>query len=351
VVRDTGRIHPAAAVALAAPCLWPHDIRAVIDGETFDPPPWNVVFGPVCDRGDPSGIIVQGTREIARWGDVHLPEMAFSVAKSYLGLIAAAALDRVMIPDLSQPVSAKIDDPAFASPRNRQVTWRQLLDQTSEWGGDLFGIPDTVDRDRQLAPTESRDRMDRGTPLKEPGSYWDYNDVRVNALCLALTRLFGQPLAETLAKIHPAFAPETGFRWRGYGDRSTIEIDGRLVEVAVGGGHWGGGVVATVPQHLMLGRLVLKSGMDGARRCIGEAALRHVVHPCPLQPVYGGLWWLNGNRALYPPASTESVFALGVGTTVIWVEPALDVVAVARWIRPEAIGAWIDAIRNSIEAP
>jgi CubicO group peptidase (beta-lactamase class C family) len=351
MARDAGDCHPAAAVALAAPCPWPHDIRAVIEGETFDPPPWNVVIGPVCDRGGPSGLVLRGDREIARWGDVDRPDMAFSVAKSYLGLLVAVALDRGLIGALDEPVAQRIDDPAFASTRNRAVTWRQLLDQTSEWGGDLFGVPYTADRDRQLAPNENGDRLDRGTPLQEPGTYWDYNDIRVNALCLAITRLFGRRLADTLAEVHPAFAAETGFLWRGYGARSEIAIGGARVEVAVGGGHWGGGVVATIAHHLTLGRIVRGNGADGDRRCVGAAALREVLRPCPLQPIYGGLWWLNGDGALYQEAPPDSVFAMGIGTTVIWIAPSLDVVAVARWIRPEAIGAWIAAIRGAVEAP
>lgn len=341
-------LHPAAAVALAAPCPWSRDLRAVIEGETFDPPPWNVVIGPIYERGGPSGVVLHGGREITRWGDIDRCDQAFSVAKSYLGLLVAVALDRGLIADLGEPVSARIDDPAFASSRNRQVTWRQLLDQTSEWGGELFGIPHTVDRDRQLAPNESRERMDRGTPLQAPGSYWDYNDIRVNALCLALTRLFGQPLGDALASVHPAFAAETGFRWHGYGARSAIDIDGVSVEVVVGGSHWGGGVVTSIAHHLTLGRIVLDDGMDGSRRCIGAAALRAVLQPCPLQPIYGGLWWLNTDGALYSGASPESVFAMGIGTTVIWVDPVLEIVAVARWIRPEAIGGWIEAIRASL---
>lgn len=350
-MRDLPPLAPAARLALAAPCRWPSDIRAVIEGQTFDPPPWNVVIGPVSARGGPSGQVVRAGRVIAQWGDVDRVDMAFSVAKSYLGIVAAAALDRGLIPDLNQPVTATVADPAFASERNRLVTWRHLLDQTSEWEGTLFGIPDTVDRDRQLAPTEGRARFDRGTPLQAPGSYWDYNDVRVNALCLALTRLFGQSLAETMAAIHPAFGPQTGFRWHGYGARSTIQIDGRPVEVAVGGGHWGGGVVASVTHHQMLGRLVLLGGTDGSRPCIGTAALHEVMRPCGLQPVYGGLWWFNRAGALYAEASHESVFAMGVGTTLIWIDPTEDSVAVARWIRPEAIGPWIAAIRAQIATP
>ena len=210
--------------------------------------------------------------------------MAFSVAKSYVGLLAAAALDRGLLSDFAEPVAQRVDDPHFAGPRNGEVTWRQLLDQTSEWGGTLFGLPYTADRDRQLAPTDDPARLNRNTPLQPPGTYWDYNDIRVNALCLALTRLFGCPLGEALADLHPAFGADTGFAWHGYGARSTVDLDGRAVEVAVGGGHWGGGVVAALPHHLALGRIVLGRGVLGARRVVSAEALARLLVPCPIQP-------------------------------------------------------------------
>lgn len=328
----------AAAAACAAECAWPHDLRAVIEGGCFDPPPWNRVFGPVLARGAASGAVMQNGVIRAEWGATGRADMAFSVTKSYIGLLAAVALDRGLIADFDEPVSARIRDEAFSGARNRRVTWRQLLDQTSEWGGAIFGIPHTVDRDRQLAPTEDGSRMDRATPLQEPGRYWDYNDTRVNALCLALTRLYGQPLPQVLAGLHPAFGDRGRWSWAGYGPQSTILLDGTPVEVVVGGGHWGGGMVAAVEHHLALGGIILGRGLLDGHRVLSAEALGALLRPCALQPVYGGLWWLNVTGRLYPDLPPDSLLAMGVGANIIWVCPTLGLVACLRWMRPDAVG-------------
>ncbi len=346
---NAARFEAVVAAATAAPSDWPKDIRTVIAGGTFDPPPWNVVLGPVRPRGDPAGAILHRGREVARWGPADRADMAFSVTKGYLGLIAATALDRGLIADLDRPVSEAVDDPAFASDRNRRVTWRQLLDQTSEWEGTLFGIPDTVDRDRQLAPTDDPARFGRATPLGPPGSYWDYNDIRVNALCLALTRLFGRPLGDVLADLHPAFADRACWDWAGYGARSTIRLAGRPVEVAVGGGHWGGGLMATIGHHLALGELIRTRGALGDRRVLSAAALDTLLTPCPHQTVYGGLWWLNTQGRLFPSLPHDSLLAMGVGASVIWVSRSAGLVACLRWVHPGAISAILTRILHAHE--
>ncbi len=338
------RYEDAAATACAAACPWPHDIRTVIESQTFDPSPWNVVLGPVRPRGDPAGAVLRDGVRVVDWGPTGRADMAFSVTKSYIGLLAAVALDRGLIADFALPVAQSIDDPAFASTRNRQVTWRQLLDQTSEWGGSVFGIPDTVDRDRQLAPTDDQTRFDRATPLHAPGSYWDYNDTRVNALCLALTRLFGRTLPEVLADLHPAFADRQTWAWDGYGPRSTIMLGGVPTEVVVGGGHWGGGLVATVDHHLALGETVLAGGLYHGARIVSPEALAALLEPCPLQPVYGGLWWLNRDRRLFASAPSDSVLAMGVGATVLWTSREAGMVACLRWVRPEAVDSVLAAL-------
>jgi CubicO group peptidase (beta-lactamase class C family) len=330
--------------ALEGASDWPTDLRAVIEGGTFDPPPWNILLGPVRPRGAPAGAVVAGRRTLLQWGPTDRADMAFSVTKSYIGVLAALALDRGLIGGFDAPISASVSDPAFASGRNASVTWRQLLDQTSEWEGSIFGIPDSVDRDRQLAPTDDPARFGRATPLQEPGSYWDYNDARVNALCLALTRLFGCALPEVLAKAHPAFAHRKSWTWDGYGAASSIDLDGKPVEVAVGGGHWGGGLVATLDHHLALGITVRDGGKWNGQRVISSEALTALLTPCRLQPVYGGLWWFNDGRRLFPSAPEDSLFAMGVGATVVWLSPGLDMVACLRWIRPDAVDDVLFAI-------
>lgn len=338
------RSNPVIQRALAAATDWPTDLGAVIEGGKFDPAPWNILLGPVRPRGAPAGAVVAGGRRLLDWGPTDCADMAFSVTKSYIGFLAALALDRGLIEDLNTPVSASVKDPVFASDRNASVTWRQLLDQTSEWEGSIFGIPDSVDRDRQLAPTDDPARFDRATPLQAPGSYWDYNDARVNVLCLALTRLFGCALPEVLAKAHPAFADRKSWAWDGFGAASSIDLGGRPVEVVVGGGHWGGGLVATLDHHLALGVTVRDGGKWNGQRVISSEALAALLTPCRLQPVYGGLWWFNDERRLFPSAPADSLFAMGVGATVLWLSPGLDMVACLRWIHPDAVDDVLCAI-------
>jgi hypothetical protein len=55
-------------------------LAATLAGE-----PWPHVMGPLLDRGAPSGLVLVGGEEVARWGDPGRREMVFSIAKSALG--------------------------------------------------------------------------------------------------------------------------------------------------------------------------------------------------------------------------------------------------------------------------
>jgi CubicO group peptidase (beta-lactamase class C family) len=343
---DRPDLREAAAFALANETGWPRDIRAVIEGETFDPPPWNIVKGPLRDRGAPAGEIIVGGRSRAAWGDTGRGDMVFSVTKSYIGLLAAIALDEGLIDDADAPVARSVDHPAFAAP-NDTLTWRQLLQQTSEWRGTLWNMPDTVDRNRQLSPTEDQSRFNTHTPHGAPGSYWDYNDIRVNALCLALTLRFDRSLRDVLEDRLFRLCPSDDWDWTGYPE-STVRIGGADVPVVVGGGHWGGGLVASVAHDLLLGRLVLGRGLLDGRRIVSEQSLDLLLAPCPLEPNYGGLWWLNTGRRLYPDASEASVFALGVGLNAIWIEPRHDLVAVLHGIEERAMHGFVARVMAAL---
>ena len=112
-----------------------------------DPPPYNRLRGPVHARGPASGSILHRGVEIASWGEPDRADLTFSIAKTYLALLAGVAHDRGLLPDPDAPVGAHIQaDIGFGSRHNAQVTWTQLLQQTSEWEGSCFGIPEQVDR-------------------------------------------------------------------------------------------------------------------------------------------------------------------------------------------------------------
>jgi CubicO group peptidase (beta-lactamase class C family) len=136
---------------------------------------------------------------IAAWGEPARADLTFSVAKTYLALLAGVAQGQGLLPDENEPVAVRLPGIGFDdSEHNRAVTWAQLLTQTSEWEGTSFGLPDTVDRWRKVAqdPRPAAGPKGGARPLQPPGSYWEYNDVRINQLALALLHLFRRPLPE-----------------------------------------------------------------------------------------------------------------------------------------------------------
>ncbi|MBE9604617.1 serine hydrolase [Acetobacteraceae bacterium H6797] len=326
----------AVAAAVAAESPFPNDIAAHIVGGHFEGPPHNEIIGPVSPRGAPNGLVLKRGKVVARWGDTRQQDMTFSVAKSYLSLLAGLAVGDGLIRDLDAPVSDSVDDPAFASERNRLVTWRMLLSQTSEWEGTLFGKADAIDRGRDLA-AEGRDKA-MARPLKAPGTYWEYNDVRVNALSLGLLHLFRKPLPQVFAeRIMNPIGASRDWRWEGY-RTSWIEIDGQKMQSVSGGGHWGGGLVIHAEDQARIGLLMAGDGAWDGRRLLPAGWVRASLTPVELNASYGLLWWLNG-AGRYPSLPRSSYFALGAGGNVTWVEPELDVVAVFRWLAPAQMDA------------
>ena len=55
-----------------------------------DPPPWNRLLGPVHARGPLSGTIVLDGKPLISWGEPQRADLTFSIAKTYLALLAEA---------------------------------------------------------------------------------------------------------------------------------------------------------------------------------------------------------------------------------------------------------------------
>lgn len=340
---DAGALAEAVAFALQHESPWPRDLRAHLEAGHFEPPPDNALLGPVAPRGGPNGLLLRRGRLVARWGDTRQVDMTFSVAKSYLAILAGLAVADGLIPDLDEPVRRSVGDGGFEGPHNGAVTWRQLLQNTSEWEGALFGKNDVIDRGRNLA-VEGQGRKGLVRPLHPPGQYWEYNDVRVNRLSLALMRRFGRPLPDIFAEriMRPIGASED-WSWQGY-EASWIEIGGTRVQSVSGGGHWGGGVFIHAEDQARIGQLVLQDGVWDNRRILPEGWVATCRTPCPLNPQYGLLWWLNTGRTRWPSASAGSICFSGAGGNVTWVDPAAETVAVLRWVDPARLDGFMAAV-------
>ena len=216
----------AIAFAQAHEVTWPRDPAAALrPGETpwgvhrDDPPPYNRLRGPVHSRGPQSGVVLRHGAEVAAWGEPDRADLTFSVAKTYLALLAGVAQMQGLLPDEDERISARLPGIGFDdSDHNRAVTWSHLLTQTSEWEGNCHGIDDTVDRYRQTAHAPNTVTGVKGTarPLQRPGSYWEYNDVRINQLSLALLHLFQRPLPEVFREcLLDPLGASADVRWVG----------------------------------------------------------------------------------------------------------------------------------------
>lgn len=116
------------------------------------------VLGPLLGATGGSGVVRFAGREVARWGDPTVPEMAFSATKSVASVVAGVVYDAgLLVP--GQPVREVVALPEFAEGAARDISWEHLLAQTSQWDGTLWGKPVSVDaqsfREGTGSPTRS----------------------------------------------------------------------------------------------------------------------------------------------------------------------------------------------------
>lgn len=340
----------AADFALHAETPWPRDLSSGLNADptSHEPPPWNEVLGPTRDRGSPNGMVIRHGRCAARWGDTARVDMTYSIAKSYLAVLAGIALRDGLIPDLDQRVAETALDDGFASAQNRDITWRHFLQQTSEWEGTLWDKPDLVDRNRQVGVGADNSRKGTHRDLQPPGTFYEYNDVRVNRFSLALLHVFREPLPQVLARevMNPIGCSNT-WEWHAYRN-AFADIDGQRMPSVPGGAHWGGGIFIATDDHARFGHLVLNDGCWDGRRILPEGYVEALHTPSPVFPNYGFLWWLNTGRRHYASAPASSYFALGAGYNVIWLDPVLDLVAVTRWIDQPRINEWVGMVMAAV---
>jgi CubicO group peptidase (beta-lactamase class C family) len=349
---DAAKLQEAVAFALANETKWQRDVRTQLETGTFEPPPDNFLFGPVANRSGPNGLILRGGKLVASWGDTRAVDMTFSVAKSYLSILAGLAVADGLIRDLDEPVGRTVQDGGFDGPHNGAITWRHLLHQTSEWEGTLFGKPDQIDRNRTLA-TEfagtSNMKKGEARPLREPGSYWEYNDVRVNRLSLALLRRFGRALPQVFAeRVMAPIGASSEWRWSGYSN-SYVLVNGQSIRSVSGGGHWGGGVFIHAEDQARIGLMMARNGAWGGRQILSADWVSQSVTPCAIKPDYGFLWWLNTGRGPKPSAPADSYWATGAGGNFTWVDPTHDIVAVLRWHDAAQLDAWIGRVLGALK--
>lgn len=272
-------------------------------------------------RGGSAGLIVRDGYIVAEWGDTERPDLCFSATKSFVSTMVGLAVDDGLIDDVDDPVGQYIHDGRFDSPHNAKVTWRHLLQQTSEWEGVLFDRADTADFFHRRGRTEAR---------QEPGTYYEYNDVRVNLASYGALLMLRRPLPDVFREriMEPIGASDT-WTWHGYRN-SDVDVDGRTVTSVSGGGHWGGGLWISARDMARFGYLFLQRGEWDGKQLISESWIDAATTPSELRSNYGFMWWLTPDEA--DVGVPSPVFAArGHGGNVIWIDTRNDLVVVTRW--------------------
>lgn len=341
---DAGKLADATAFAAAHETPWQRDLVAHITaanagaGEGAFAAP----RGPVRWRGPSSGVVLRDGRLAATWGTPDRADTTFSVAKSYMATLAGLALADGLIGALDEPIRATVDDGGFDPPDNHQITWRHMLTMTSEWRGTLWGIPDSIDWNRVIGRDPMAYPM-KGSPrvIHPPGKYYEYNDVRVNRLALALLRVFRRPLPEVLRlRVMDPIGASRTWEWHGY-DEAWVTIDGLRMASVTGGSHWGGGMMISSWDHARFGLLHLNDGEWNGTRILPEGWVGQVSTPSAVEPGYGLLWWLNTGRKWQPSVPENCFWATGDGGNLVWIAPDQRVVVVTRWLEKTAQDAFL----------
>lgn len=297
------------------------------------------------ERAATNGLIIRHGYIVAEFGDTLRPDPTYSVAKSMLSTVTGIALERGLIPKLDDPVVNVIKDGGYDSPHNQLVIWRNHLQQESEWEGEMWG------KNANFIGTEAFGRDERKPrAIKDPGTFYEYNDVRINRMALSLLRVFKRPLPDVMkeAVMDPIGASQT-WKYLGY-DNSDAVIDGKTMKSVTGGTRWGGGWWVNSRDQARYGYLFLRKGKWKDRQILSEKWVRMATTPGPVGPDYGYLWWLNTQGKAWPHAPKSSFAARGHGSNMIWVDPEHDLVVVWRWHAggpDEFLGMVIQAIKTT----
>lgn len=366
----TRAVDSAVALAKAAESTSPRDLLEN-HRRSFGREPFGEAIGPFRDRSAAGGLIIKNGYVVAEWGEPDRVETTNSVTKSFLTTTIGLAYDRKMISDIKDPartymapVQALKGPPGsgmpvvavpptsmswidsanaqpmrgraydafeflelFESPHNAKITWEHLLRQSSDWQGTLWGKPDWADRpSRDTANWQSR-------KLIEPGTVFEYNDVRVNIMALASLNIWRRPLPQVLKEyvMDPIGASNT-WRWYGY-DNSWVIMDGQLVQSVSGGGHWGGGMIINARDMARFGYLTLRNGKWAGKQLISEEWIRMSRTPGPANDSYGfANYYLNTGKRALPSAPESAFYHLGAGSNIVYVDQVNDLVIVTRWI-------------------
>jgi CubicO group peptidase (beta-lactamase class C family) len=277
-------------------------------------------------RAATNGIVIYKGYVVAEFGDTNFVDPTYSVAKSMLSTVAGIAVRDGRIANLDEPVAKLVNDGGYASPHNAAITWKHHLQQESEWEGTLWGKNANFIGHEAFGAGERKPRA-----FQQPGTFYEYNDVRINRFALSLLRVFGKQVPDVFDDevMKPIGASNT-WKWVPY-HNSYVDLNGKLAASVSGGTRWGGGMWINSWDMARFGYLWLRGGNWAGQQILPASYVKAALTPSEHGPDYGYLWWLNTKGKNLPGLPPNAFAALGAGSNDIVISPDHDLVIVWRW--------------------
>ncbi|GHN01488.1 serine hydrolase [Cytophagales bacterium WSM2-2] len=318
------------------------DLRVAVLKSYINEPGYKIL-GPMKNRGKSAGIILRKGYIVAQWGDVKRVDMDFSVTKSYLSTVAGLAYDARLIKSVDDRVGEYVEE-KFEGEHNSKITWRHLLTQSSDWSGCLFENCDWADRPPKQGGIDDW----KNRKLLEPGSSFEYNDVRVNLMAYSLLQVWRKPLPVVLKeKIMDPIGASSTWRWHGY-ENSYVPVDGTMMQSVSGGGHHGGGIFINTLDQARFGLLFLRKGKWKNQQLISQQWVNAVRQPSAANKAYGFMWWTNQTNEL-GNISKDIYYANGYGGNYIVIDNEHDLVIAVRWLDTQKLGELVRLVISATQ--
>ena len=257
-----------------------------------------------------------------------------SISKCITGTAVARLVDAGRL-DYADPVCRHIPEFGHTDARRKVTLGHIFTHQTGLPGLGVGAIVEGVND-----PDEAYKLLLDCDLVHEPGEYARYNSVTYQLVNEIVRRLTGKRMSEFLTEdlFAAAGMPDTGFRPTDPA-RAMPVLDHPL-EAGADRDKWlatepsGSGMWSTAADLLNMGRALLSGDL------MSDAAFRRMTEPHS-RPIFEGegvtvrTWGWNRDRAVAFPHQPDTGFYHGGATgTLLWIDPAADLVAVFltnRW--------------------
>ena len=315
-----------AALAGAVAYAQAHDTERALDFSDQERTFGSLLGSMPTRRAHTNGLVIYKGYVVAEFGDTAYVDPTYSVAKSMLSTVAGVALRDGKIANLDEPVGKTVKDGGYDGVHNAAVSWKNHLQQESEWEGTMWGKKDDFIGAAAFGAGERKPRAQQ-----QPGTLFEYNDVRINRLSLSLLRVFNKPVPEVFQdEVMGPIGGSSAWKWVPY-HNSYVELGGKKVASVSGGTRWGGGMWINAWDMARFGYLWQRGGAWDGKQLLPPSYVKAALTPSEHGPDYGYLWWLNTRGKNLPGLPASAYVALGAGNNTIVVLPEQELVIVWRW--------------------